>query len=384
MNTEQTTTYVSAVGWARVLRWMLAGWVVLAGFSAGMHWTYAALLDGRHGAERAADLLRLEGALNAFVVIDLVAMLACGVVFIGWTRRLYRNIDELGGARRFTPGWAVGAWFVPILNFWRPRQVLDDVWRTSSPERWQGTQAMGRSGLLDAWWAAFIIAGIGSRIANAGLASEDVNAGDIRFTGVVDLLYLAAAVLAFWVVTRITEEQEAHAAHAQLVGEGRRFSHSAWLYWLLPTLGFASIVSAAVLVVPSASSGGAGRVAAALEPGDCFDLPIDAQDAYFMLGTVDLVDCDALHGAEVYALDVERWPGGARWTDADSVFQAAEEWCYTQFSGFVEVAVEDSMYSYSVLYPSEDSWHFGDRAVTCIVHRSDYVPTRRTAEAVRR
>jgi hypothetical protein len=51
---------------------------------------------------------------------------------------------------RDTPEMQAGAWFVPVLNLWRPVRDLAQVWR-----------ALGRArapwGLLGAWWAAWTV-----------------------------------------------------------------------------------------------------------------------------------------------------------------------------------------------------------------------------------
>src|SRR5215213_2684690 len=33
--------------------------------------------------------------------------------------------------RRYGTGWALGSWFVPILNAWRPKQIINDIWHQS-------------------------------------------------------------------------------------------------------------------------------------------------------------------------------------------------------------------------------------------------------------
>jgi hypothetical protein len=55
-------------------------------------------------------------------------------VFIIWFHRAYRNLGSLGVAQlRWGTGWAVGGWFVPLLNFVRPKSIANDIWRGSDP-----------------------------------------------------------------------------------------------------------------------------------------------------------------------------------------------------------------------------------------------------------
>ena len=56
---------------------------------------------------------------------------------------------------RFTPGWAVGWYFVPIANLWKPYQAMKEIWRASkNPGNWQ---AETTSGFLGWWWFWWII-----------------------------------------------------------------------------------------------------------------------------------------------------------------------------------------------------------------------------------
>lgn len=82
-------------------------------------------------------------------LLDLGIMLlslAIGVTMLVW---LYRVFTELKGRAHYSPGWAVGSWFIPIANFILPAFVLKDAWRTSRGNE-QG------SGLVYGFWVAWI------------------------------------------------------------------------------------------------------------------------------------------------------------------------------------------------------------------------------------
>ena len=57
------------------------------------------------------------------------------VVFLRWFSKAYKNLVPLGAVGlRYRPGWAIGAWFVPFLLWWRPKQIANDIWRASDPD----------------------------------------------------------------------------------------------------------------------------------------------------------------------------------------------------------------------------------------------------------
>jgi len=56
------------------------------------------------------------------------------VAFLMWMHRAHRNLPALGAQNlKYSPGWAVGGWFVPFLNLVRPYQVMGEIWRESKP-----------------------------------------------------------------------------------------------------------------------------------------------------------------------------------------------------------------------------------------------------------
>src|SRR5687768_17653176 len=67
---------------------------------------------------------------SAIGLIQTALLIAVAVFFIRWLRLAYRNADVVApGVRRYKHGWAIGAWFVPFLNLWRPKQIVNDAWR---------------------------------------------------------------------------------------------------------------------------------------------------------------------------------------------------------------------------------------------------------------
>src|SRR5207249_4328581 len=89
----------------------------------------------------------------------------------------YVNLPRLGaGPLRLTTGWSIGAWFVPILNWIRPKQIVNDIWRTTAPERPTGVQtAPDVSPLVHWWWGLWVsvgwLVGIGASTAAGGWRS---------------------------------------------------------------------------------------------------------------------------------------------------------------------------------------------------------------------
>lgn len=78
------------------------------------------------------------------------------VVFARWIIAAHKRVRALG-ARGMTisPGWAVGYYFIPIVNLVRPYTAMKELFRASmSPEH---AASQITPGILPCWWALWII-----------------------------------------------------------------------------------------------------------------------------------------------------------------------------------------------------------------------------------
>jgi hypothetical protein len=159
-----------------------------------------------------------NGTVGIATLVAFCAYLFSAAFFAAWTFRAYRNVPALGGqGPRFGAGWAIGAWFVPILGLWRPKQIVDDIWRTSDPDapatvRPDQWRDLPTPGLLAAWWGLYIC----SNFADGLAARQPSDTIEHDRTSTIyglgsSVLTIAAAVLAYMVVTRVTARQRARA-----------------------------------------------------------------------------------------------------------------------------------------------------------------------------
>jgi hypothetical protein len=140
--------------------------------------------------------------------------------FIAWFHRAYKRTGELGAdGLRVGAGWAIGAWFVPILSLWRPKQIANDIWRGSDPElpphpgaAWHERPV---SPLLAVWWAAFLITNYASLAvydyrgeAGTIAAAKEASVATIG-ADAFDLVAAALAILVIRAMTRRLREREA-------------------------------------------------------------------------------------------------------------------------------------------------------------------------------
>ncbi|NUW36630.1 DUF4328 domain-containing protein [Nonomuraea sp. SMC257] len=152
---------------------------------------------------------------------EFAAAVTCGVVFLVWLFRARANAEALSPwpHRRAKP-WLVFGWFVPIVGWWIPKQIVDDIWNASLPGAAdQPLTVAPRPGLVRGWWAAWLAGSWISHVAARLLRKDDLES--LRSGAWFDLvgigLWIIAAALVAVVVRRITRSQEerlrAPAAH---------------------------------------------------------------------------------------------------------------------------------------------------------------------------
>lgn len=152
----------------------------------------------------------------AIGVAQIATLLVTAIIFLIWFHRAYKNLLAFGTELPHGTGWAVGAWFIPILNLFRPKGIADAIWQASDPnleepvdEKWREAEAPI---FLHVWWVAWVLAWIAGRVVTATSRSLDTVEQLLNYNTAVlvaDGLGAVAGVLAIMFVKGATQRQEA-------------------------------------------------------------------------------------------------------------------------------------------------------------------------------
>jgi hypothetical protein len=144
-------------------------------------------------------------SLVAWVVLFAVT----GIVWCVWQHRAQRNAIELADRKlEFTPGWAVGWWFVPFANLVKPFQTVRELWKASHggyDERIVGTWSV-----IGWWWGLWLGANVLERFV-VRLGSMESLSDFIRsdtWEIVANGVMVVAAILAIMIVRSVVALQE--------------------------------------------------------------------------------------------------------------------------------------------------------------------------------
>ena len=145
--------------------------------------------------------------------LSLLSALAVAPVFLLWFTRAYGALSAIGAARRHRASWALGAWFIPLVNLVAPVRVAREIWR--------GTRADRGVAVPSAWWlllVAGVTAGLtGSRAYERSSDIDGLIAAN-RLIIAADLAMAIAALLAIHMVASVTRA----IAQADPQGAGER------------------------------------------------------------------------------------------------------------------------------------------------------------------
>jgi hypothetical protein len=116
--------------------------------------------------------LRTVEALVAIVRLGLMAVTT--VIFLRWWHLAARYALARGAALDASPSLAVGVWFIPIVNLFRPRRLADAM---------ASVVDGGASAPIDTWWTLWVlwnVAGqISMRLPMNGVTSPSVHLIDV-------------------------------------------------------------------------------------------------------------------------------------------------------------------------------------------------------------
>ncbi|MER6154954.1 DUF4328 domain-containing protein [Streptomyces sp. NPDC001868] len=163
---------------------------------AGGEWV-AAMED----SDRADGLIALAGILQTLTYVG------TAVVFVVWFHRVRVNAEvfEPFGHRK-KRGWAIGSWFVPVVNLWFPRRIALDCWDASGPWRKPRSHA-----LVNTWWTLWLLslfAGeLGDRMYIRAEEVEEYRLAAQRML-FADSLEIVSAVFAALFVLALTRMQD--------------------------------------------------------------------------------------------------------------------------------------------------------------------------------
>jgi uncharacterized protein DUF4328 len=196
--------------------WAMALIVVSMALSAtgiglwGVHLGNIGAFEGR-----TKTVQQLQDSKDAALAIDrwiVIVIALTAIPWLLWQYRAHANLRALGvSGLKYSPGWAVGWWFIPFANVVVPFLVMRELWKASDPEAssldWIARRA---TALLGLWWASRLLANVFLQI--GFVLDDNLNAlSDLRTEAwmfvLANLALLGFGALALALVRSIDQRQ---------------------------------------------------------------------------------------------------------------------------------------------------------------------------------
>jgi hypothetical protein len=177
-----------------------------------------------HVIERGGDVSQTQGdaadnGVNGTAGLVGIAFIATVVTWCMWQHAAQRTAIAMSSQPlNFSPGWAVGWWFIPFANLVQPFRTVKELWKASHGGAWENMKTWG---VIPVWWAfwlaSFVHVWFGESSANFGFgigtvgrapqtAAEIANRDSWEIVSL--LIRVVAAVLAVLIVRAIVSLQE--------------------------------------------------------------------------------------------------------------------------------------------------------------------------------
>lgn len=165
--------------------------------------------DDMESAAQASDMRQ-----TVLGVLQVIVVLGSGIITLRWIHRANWNARALGATGlTYTPGWSIGWYFIPVMNFWKPYGAMKQIWQASAdPADWQ---SQSTPALLGWWWTVWVIYTVfGNLSFRMSLRAEDVDSliSTNVVTQVADVAMIPACLLFLMIIQRIQNMQAATVA----------------------------------------------------------------------------------------------------------------------------------------------------------------------------
>jgi hypothetical protein len=226
-----TTPYLSGRTRARATIFLLAACVVTGLLGIISSYLQIDLLsDALAGGEITDERAEANDLREVLVaVLTFLVYIATVVSFSMWIHRAYRNLRALGhspSSLEYSPGWAVGWFFVPFANLFYPFRVVNEIWRKSDAHAedvdaaFMSSAATATPPLILWWWVLWLASNFADNIAFRFSDKAETPGQMLTFTWfalIVNFLDIASAGLAILVVREIERRQEERSKRVTLL-----------------------------------------------------------------------------------------------------------------------------------------------------------------------
>lgn len=171
---ENTPIYADCTKISKFLIWLLvAGALLDIVATCSSYLEYALLVAISEGQEITEETANANDLRQGLIGLSQILLfLVTAIVFCRWTYQIMGNARAVSDkSMKHSPGWAVGYYFIPVVNLWKPYQSLREAY-----EIFIGLEQGKKDKVVfPLWWSAWIVSGIlGQIVFKLSLKAEEL------------------------------------------------------------------------------------------------------------------------------------------------------------------------------------------------------------------
>ena len=181
----------------------------LSVFSEALSLAFPLTEEQELGDNLMGTVIVLIGFLLA--VLQIMLYVATVIFFCVWLYRANENLRAFNPWARpeHSSGWAVGSFFVPLVNLVVPYRAVKEVWQKSLPPDEAYLSEPSPPAVFPVWWLFWLLAIFSGRIAMRLSFNENVSESTATIVSILaSALLTLASVFAYLVVDTIDKRQE--------------------------------------------------------------------------------------------------------------------------------------------------------------------------------
>lgn len=149
---------------------------------------------------------------SIIATISLITFILSAILICRWIFLANRNLRTFSTKKiEFTPGWAVGWYFIPIAHLWKPYEVMKEIWNFSINHT-EAERAHNSPLILKWWWFLWIMVSFLSKIAmRIGTETTDSLQNTMAIYLISDLCMIPLCFILLSIIKQISKAQiQAH------------------------------------------------------------------------------------------------------------------------------------------------------------------------------
>jgi hypothetical protein len=166
------------------------------------------------------------GLIGLGALLEIALRIPTIIFFLIWEYRAFANLSALKAENlEFSPGWAVGWWFIPFANLVKPFQAVRELYNESDPnidaEKGFLQTSPDTPALITFWWATYLISNVAFRVADALIDNRSGQPSEFFPPAflLAGVFSLTAALLVIFIVRKVTANQELRFGKVSAAGQ---------------------------------------------------------------------------------------------------------------------------------------------------------------------